>query len=505
MSRTKAFLSNTASTLVLQAVTILVGFIVPRIVITCYGSEVNGLVNSLAQFVSYISLVEAGISAAAVYSLYKPIASKDFGMVSVIVSAARKFYYKSGWIFVALTAVLAFVYPLIVDCGDISSMQVALLVVSIGSMGFIDFFTLAKYRVLLTADQRNWVIQLATILYKILYLIIIVVLAYLGFSIEIVYIAAIAPVIVRSMVLAFYTRRRYKEVDFRADTNGYKLEQHWDAFYLQILGVVQSGGPLIIATFVMGNLAAVSVLSVYLLVASGILSVCNALGGGTQATFGNVIAREEYDILQRTFKEFQTLTYTLGAGICGAAFVLILPFVDLYTSGVTDISYHDSLLGFLAILNVYLYHLKTPQGLLVISAGMYKATRIQTSIQTVILLVAAIALGIPFGGPGILVGCCLSNLYRDIDLAFFIPRKLTKTPVSDTFRRMAISILKCSLTALPFVLLNITCANWVEWIGWAVAVVAWGTLVCGGLAFIFERDQIQGLITRIKRLFGRKG
>ena len=185
-------------------VNILVAFIVPRVVISCYGSDVNGLVTSLTQFVSYISLVEAGISGAAVFALYKPLASKDYGAVSVVVSAAKRFYYRSGWIFVALIAVLAFVYPVFVDCGSMGNIQVVLLVVSLGSMGVLDFFTLAKYRVLLTASQRNWVIQIATILYKVLYACVIAVLAFLGFSVEIVYIVAIAPVIIRSVILSLY-------------------------------------------------------------------------------------------------------------------------------------------------------------------------------------------------------------------------------------------------------------------------------------------------------------
>ena len=133
MSRSSSFASNTFWSLVLQAVTLIVGFLVPRSIIAFYGSEVNGLVTSLTQFVQYISLVEAGISAAAVYALYEPLAANDQDKIDVVVSAAKKFYYKSGWLFVALIAILAFAYPLVVDCGDMSSVQVAVLVASLGS------------------------------------------------------------------------------------------------------------------------------------------------------------------------------------------------------------------------------------------------------------------------------------------------------------------------------------------------------------------------------------
>ena len=59
--RTKLFFSNAVWSYALQFVTIISGFLVPRAIIGVYGSEVNGLVSSLTQIVSYITLVEAGI------------------------------------------------------------------------------------------------------------------------------------------------------------------------------------------------------------------------------------------------------------------------------------------------------------------------------------------------------------------------------------------------------------------------------------------------------------
>ena len=42
----------------LQFVTIISGFIIPRIILTTFGSEVNGLVSSLNQFLNYINLLK---------------------------------------------------------------------------------------------------------------------------------------------------------------------------------------------------------------------------------------------------------------------------------------------------------------------------------------------------------------------------------------------------------------------------------------------------------------
>lgn len=502
--RSRAFLSNTLWSLLLQLVTLVVGFIVPQAIIRTYGSETNGLVSSLTQFVSYISLVEAGISAAAVYALYDPLAKNDQQGIDTIVSAAKRFYQKSGGLFTVGALALAVCYPIFVHVRVLDSPRVFVLVIALCATGFLDFFTLAKYRVLLTASQRNWVIQIATIVYKVLYTGVVLVFSALGVSVEIVYVIAIGPILVRSLVLVIYTRRIFPSVDFSARAQGYKLDQRWDALYLQILGVVQTGAPIIIATFVTQNLSDVSVFSIYLLVANGIRNAVSSVTQGTQASFGDVIARGETETLKRSFREFQVLAYGVTAILCGVAFALIMPFITLYTEGMDTVSYYYPVIGFFSVLEVLLYHLKTPQGLLVISAGMYRETRVQTTVQALILVIAGIALGKIWSIPGILAGACLSDLYRTFDLAFFVPARITRTKPLETFALLGLCLVGCILTAAPFVLLHLESLSWGLWVASGVLLLVWGGVVMGALYWLGARSELSGLLHRVRGLAGRK-
>ena len=58
--RSKKAIINIISSLVLQLVTVICGFIVPRLFIKSFGSNVNGLVTSITQFLAYITLLESG-------------------------------------------------------------------------------------------------------------------------------------------------------------------------------------------------------------------------------------------------------------------------------------------------------------------------------------------------------------------------------------------------------------------------------------------------------------
>lgn len=499
-SRSRSFVQNMIWSFALQLVTLAVGFLIPRAIIAVFGSTANGLVSSLTQFISYFSLVEAGISAAAIYALYNPLSENNRNGINVIVSSAKRFYYKSGWIFLILIALLAIAYPLFIKTESFTNLQVAILVFSLGISGVVDFFTLAKYRVILTASQKNWVIQIANIMYKVLYGVVVLALAYSGFSIEIVYAAAVLPVFARSLLLTLYTRKKFPYLDYHSPSKDYKLAQRWDAFYLQILGVVQNGAPIIIATFLLQDLQMISVLSIYLMIANAVQSLGSAVGTGTQATFGNVIAKNEIETLKQTYREFEAMSYTLTAAMCSVAVITVNPFVELYTARITEITYVYPILGFLAIANVYLYHLKTPQGLLVISAGMYRETRIQTSVQTLVLLAGAILFGWLWGASGVIFGSCLSNLYRVIDLMFFVPKHIIHSKPSETARKMLLSTAKATASVLPFLFMPIPTGSWIGWLLLFCSASIWSLVSCLVLCALFERKEFISLARRVRRV-----
>ena len=124
MSRTKKFMYNTITTAIYQVIVLLVGLITPRVFLNAYGSEINGLVTSINQFITYFNLVEAGLAGAAVYALYKPLAEKNYLKINSIVSAAKNFYMKAGYIFVTLVIAMAIIYPIFVKTSVLSNFEV---------------------------------------------------------------------------------------------------------------------------------------------------------------------------------------------------------------------------------------------------------------------------------------------------------------------------------------------------------------------------------------------
>lgn len=108
---------NIASGLFGQLMTIACGVLIPRLVMVSYGSEINGLLNSISQIFVYFGLFEAGVGTASVQALYAPVAKNNRDDIQSILAATKKFYFKIGILYFAAVVLLATFYPFLLQIG----------------------------------------------------------------------------------------------------------------------------------------------------------------------------------------------------------------------------------------------------------------------------------------------------------------------------------------------------------------------------------------------------
>lgn len=497
--RTSKFIFNAFFAAAYQILVLAAGFIMPKIMLLYYGSEINGMITSITQFISYFNLVEAGLSGAAVYALYKPLAEEDHKQISSIASATQKFYLKSGYIFLILVLILAFAYPFSIELSGLGYWQIFSLVLILGTSGILEFFTLGKYRAILTADQKLYMISVSSALYQIVNTLIFVCLAVLHANIVFVRAMALTAVFLRCLILRQYTRRHYPYINYKEHPDNQSLNKRWDALLHQILGVVYTGAPVMMATIFL-NLKAVSIYSVYQMIMGGISGIFGIFMNGLSSSFGDLIARNKVQPLQRAYQEFEFAYYSLITIVYSVAFVMILPFVRLYTSGVTDAEYCDPVLGALSVLNGLLYDLRTPQGMMVVSAGHYKETRMQVVIQGLIMVVTGTVLAPKMGLSGILLSSICSNLYRMTDLIYYIPKNVTKLSVNKTIRKIICTVAEFGIITVPFQFFRLVCDTYTRWVFAAVAVTFYAFFVTLLLGFVCCRTEMYGIWERIMEL-----
>ena len=102
MNAAKKGLFNVFYGLLSQIITICLGLVIPRLVLLSFGSETNGLLNSIAQIFLYFGIFESGVGAVALHALYVPVEKKDKTGISGIISAVHEFYSKIGIIYILI-------------------------------------------------------------------------------------------------------------------------------------------------------------------------------------------------------------------------------------------------------------------------------------------------------------------------------------------------------------------------------------------------------------------
>lgn len=503
MNRTQKFSLNALSSAILQIVVMVVGFITPVLMIKTYGSEMNGLISSINQIISHLSLVEAGLSGAAVYSLYKPLAKKDAKGINGIVTAARNYYRRAGYIFSGGAFLMAVAYALLKATGSISAEMIFTLAILLSANGVVDFFVLARYRALLTADQKTYIISFISILQTVTKAVIIIVCTALDMGVIWIYVLALAPIAIKVTFLPWYCKQCYPYLSFSETPNEKAMGRRYDVLYQQILGVVQASAPGLIATLFLDWIS-VSIYSVYNMVLGGINGVLNVFISGLPAGFGEVLARGEREKLRQVVSQFEVAYYYILSVIYGLTLALFLPFIGIYTNGVTDADYYIPSLAVLIVLNGLVYNIKTPQSMLIISAGMYREMRWRASLQGAIIFLGGCLLVWPWGLQGIMVASIASNLYRTVDLLFFVPKHITRGKTGTSAIRMGKVLASVAVIAVPSLLYTPTLSGYGGWIIYAVIYGIYALLVTSLIWYVSDKKDFMCIIGRVRSLFVRR-
>jgi len=322
-------------------------------------------------------------------------------------------------------------------------------------------------------------------------------------DVVLLYACVTVTAVIKVALISLYSQKNYPYIDKTAVPDKSSMNKRWDVIYQQILGMIQAGAPTVLATVLL-NLVTVSVYSVYNMVITGINGVLGVFISGLPAGFGDLIARGEKENLKKTVGEFEVAYYYILSVTYGLTFVLMMPFVSIYTAGLTDANYIYPALGFVIVLNGLLYNIKTPQSMLIISAGMYKETRWRVTAQGLIIIVAGVALGLKWGIVGIILGSCLSNFCRTVDLLFFTPKYITQASVWKTVLRMLAVFVNIALIALPSFILDYSVESFGEWVVLAVVYGVYSIIIVTATTFAFDKNSFLSVARRVLSIVARR-
>lgn len=463
---------------VLQIVNMLVGLFLPRLYLAVYGSEINGIVSTINSFTSYFTYLEAGLGLTLIHSLFRPLVNNNTDDLNSILSYSKKQYQKISYIYLALVVILSFVFPFLTKANDIGTFEFISLVLVIGLYGAIDFYTMAKYRVLLTADRKEYVISISMIIAQILRFIFVFILLKFNLSVVLVKIVPIFTLFIRTIILRVYIKRKYKHVDYSCapSTDISVSANRWDALLLQISISTSTTLPTIIISQILGFKEA-NVFSVYSLVTSSMIAIVSALSSGVSPMLGKDIAKgldikKTYCIYDHTVAFILSVLFSITG-------VMMIPFVKLYTNVVSDINYIHPEYALLFSIWAALYSYRIPITAVTNAAAVYKENRFNNTVNLIMQVVLGIIATLIWGIFGLLIVMIISAVQRNICLSISNSKKLLHIGITNPIIYQ--TLITLLITATYFISYNFISSiefTLFIWVGVAIIVATIILAIC---------------------------
>jgi len=503
-NRKKRLQKNTIASFVFQICSIICGFILPRLILQSFGSEVNGLVNSITQFLGIISFLELGMGAIVQSALYKPLANRDNNEISKIIVSAEKFFRRLAQILLVYVAVLICVYTFITK-QNFGFWYTTALIAAMSISSFAQYYLGIVYRLLLTADQRGYISYNAQTISLLLNTFACYLLIQLGSSIQIVKLTTSLIYLMPPVALALYVKHRYC-INKTIKYEGEPIKQKWNGVAQHVAAVVLDGTDSIVLT-VFASLSAVSIYSVYYLVTNGVKQLFMSMTNGIQALLGELWAKQELYTLNKIFSWTEWFIHTGVTYFFGCTAILILPFVQIYTKGIYDADYIQPLFAIIITVANAGHCLRLPYHMMIKASGYYKETQANYIVAAILNIVISILMVRQLGLIGVAIGTLIAMLYQTIWMAKYVSNNLIKWPIRKFMKQFAVDIITVILMFVATKFINLGSISYPSWVMMAIKIASISAIIVILINFVFYRDKITKLPYILKKKgqkYGRK-
>lgn len=456
-----------------QIISIALGVLIPRLFLLSFGSEMNGFLNSITQIFSYFALLEAGVGAATLQALYGPLSIHDNTKISGIMAATNCYYKKTGKIYFIAVLMLSVGYPLVVE-SNISFGIMTLIILFNGIPGVVSYYFQGKYVILLQAEGKSYINTALTSLASTIISILKVVMLLLGFDILSIQFTYLIVNLLKVLFIGIYINKNYRWVNLVVEPDFKAISQKNAAFVNQICDLIFRNTDTIILT-IFTNLKVVSVYTMYTLLYSMIRTALDYIAQGFSFIMGQTFNRDRAQYV-KLHDLYETYRMALVFALYNIALIFIIPFMKLYTAGITDINYIDYKVAVL----FSIFYLMT--GARACCADLINYAQHFKKTQSRCILEAAINLGISLiavnfcGIYGVLIGTIAALVYRMNDMFIYANMRILKRSPWVSYKRLIYnSIVFISVTLLT---------NLIPWkldsyfsiIGWACVA---GVIIIG--------------------------
>lgn len=315
-SRLQHIFKNFGSGLLLKSVDVIFPFIIKTLLIKFLGVEYLGLNGLFSSVLQVLNLAELGVSSAIVFSLYEPIAKKDYNTIGAIYSFYKKTYRYIGTVIATIGLLFMPFLPYTIKSDVPVGINIYILYCMYLFDTCISYFLFAYKECLLTAYQISHVtnnINCTVHILRYLFQIIAIVLFHN-------YYFYVVLIPFSTIAINLYRSKKVNSLFPQIRCEGFLDEVCKKDIYKRVSGLAiykisdvcrDSFATLIISSFL--GLRSLALFQNYLYIVQAINMILSMLISSMTASIGDSVVREEKN---KNYSDFKNVTFVYFAITC---------------------------------------------------------------------------------------------------------------------------------------------------------------------------------------------
>ena len=490
--------ANIAVAVLYQLTAAICSLILPRYILLYFGSDVNGMLQSISQLLTYTMIMEFGIGGLITASFYKPLADSDREAVSDIFNNAKKFFNKISFAYVGLVVLLAVGAKAVIKT-DFDFWYVCSMVIILGVNYYFSYYFALAHRLLLRADQKIRIIQGVQSITLILNAIVCIITIKLGAGIHIVKAISALVFLINPVIFRLCVKRYYNISTSVYDKNRV-LPRKSDGVIHHLAFFIHMNTDIVLLSILSGT-KEVSVYSVYNSVICVIESFFANISDSISAALGNLITKDEKDVLSSSFELYQIVNTAAATFVCIVEAILIIPFVSIYTQGIMDVNYIRPAFAYVMIVAQWFYCVRISYNNVIYAAGHYGQTKVGSYIEVILNVSISIIAVSCYGLIGVALGTAIAMAARTVYIAWYLSKNIL-------YRKFRLFVKDMSLyigfgVGLTYVLGNIISISADNLFLWAIYAVIISIIVILAVIIFNLIVNRTAIVTIINKLRGK--
>ena len=402
---------NVSYGLIVTIINTLVSFVSRTFFVKYLGPEFLGLNGLFTEVIMMLSLAELGVGMAINYSLYKPIHEGDFTKINQLMSLFKKTYNLIALvIFVLGICILPFIHLIVNGTGF--SLNYIRLVFFLFVINTSVSYLFSYNTSFITADQKQYVVSVATAAMKLLFTVLMVAMLVLTQNYLLYLILIIAQTLTTNIIIARYVSKRYPYINYKSslpkEEKNRVFKDIKNIFIKRVSGVITSSTTnVLISTLV--NTIQVGFYSNYTMIFAVVRTLNKQFSNGLKASIGDLTVSENSDKCIQVLRNLTFLFFVFSFIICSGLCTLCSDFITIWLGADYVLA---EIVVYVAIINLFIEICCEPLWQYLEVSGLFNQDRNIAILGSTVNLAVAIILGYKIGMIGIFLGTICSQLIQ---------------------------------------------------------------------------------------------